>query len=186
MELRKTHITTEEMFNDLIQTIKAKGGYPEHLDYAIPSEKVILESSEIVPKLNLDYGGNEGIYLDIALAVRDDWGRSDAEKIIRLGTCKTLDTSEAAMLDMSKMLGLFIVGIYDYARNNRCNLMRQGYVVSYKKASSNNPEVMNDYRVIYKNKDDVNQFIAKQEAEPDESKRAVEITCYDLNKRKYI
>lgn len=59
-------MTTDDLFNDICDSLKEKGKWPEILDYALGDrwKNVELKTDEFEIKENLDYGGSEGIYLD--------------------------------------------------------------------------------------------------------------------------
>ena len=59
-------MTTGELFNRVCEILKAKNLLPDSLEYAIATnEPVLITNCEFELKSNLDYGGSEGIYLDL-------------------------------------------------------------------------------------------------------------------------
>ncbi len=63
---RKRPMTTEELFNMVSGILKEKGKLPDILDYGLATHSpVAIKNYEYGLKNKLDYGGNEGIYLDM-------------------------------------------------------------------------------------------------------------------------
>ena len=59
-------MTTADLFNKICDILKEKGTFPEILDYALAeSTPIPITTYEFSLKNNLDYGGSEGIYLDL-------------------------------------------------------------------------------------------------------------------------
>ena len=70
-------MTTEEFFEKINSLLKGKGKLPDILDYGHPtSNPVPIRTYEFALGNCLDYGANEGIYLDfwIEYLVRNDIG----------------------------------------------------------------------------------------------------------------
>ena len=65
-------------------------------------------------KNNLDYGGSEGIYLDLLIVYFDDGERRRKG----LGTFKTLSKSDEAMHTMAALLADFIIEECAYVNGN--------------------------------------------------------------------
>ena len=100
-------MTTEELFNKICEILKEKGMMPDILDYALathsPAQMITYEYSI---RNNLDYGGSEGIYLDLWIEYYD--GDSDNQRS-GLGTIKTLRDDDEAMRIMAKLLADFVI-----------------------------------------------------------------------------
>ncbi len=115
-------MTTEELFNEICRILKEKGRVPDILDYGLATHSPVpVTNCEFDLKSNLDYGGNEGIYLDI-------WTEYSAEEkkcINRLGTFKTLNTNHEAMHTMAGLLADFIIEEYARALEQYRRRMRQ-------------------------------------------------------------
>ena len=61
----KKPMTTEELFEKIRGILKEKGRLPDILDYGLAANSPIpIKNYEYGLKNKLDYGGNEGIYLD--------------------------------------------------------------------------------------------------------------------------
>lgn len=111
----KKPMTTEELFYKIKDILKDKGKLPEILDYGLATyHPVPVTTYEFDLKNNLDYGGSEGIYLDLWIEYFADGGRRAG----RLGTFKTLDESDEAMHAMSALLADFIIEVTDYVNTN--------------------------------------------------------------------
>ena len=99
-------MTTQELFNKIRDILKEKGMLPDILDYGIATSKPVpIRIYEFELKNNLDYGGSEGIYLDLWIEYFEDgeWLKSG------IGTFKTLDDSREAMHVMAGLLADFII-----------------------------------------------------------------------------
>lgn len=115
METLTKPMDTAEFFTKICSILDGKGIMPGILDYAIPVHNpVLITTSGFSFKNNLDYGSNEGIYLDIWITF--DKGGGNVQK--GLGTFKTLLEDSAAMETMGKLLAGFIVEGYQYINNN--------------------------------------------------------------------
>lgn len=104
-------MTTQELFNKVQGILKEKGLLPDILDYGIATSKPIpIRTYEFWLKDNLDYGGSEGIYLDLWIEYSEDDERIKSG----IGTFKTLDDSREAMRTMAALLADFIIEAYAY------------------------------------------------------------------------
>lgn len=111
----KKPMTTEELFNKIYGILKEKDKLPDTLDYGLAtSDPVPIRTYEFELKNNLDYGGSEGIYLDLWIVYYDDGERQKKG----LGTFKTLSASNEAMHTMASLLADFIIEEYDYVNKN--------------------------------------------------------------------
>ena len=62
----KKPMTTADLFNEIKTILKNKNMLPDILDYGIATSKPVpIRIYEFELKNNLDYGGSEGIYLDL-------------------------------------------------------------------------------------------------------------------------
>ena len=99
-------MTTQELFNRICDILKEKGKMPDILDYGIAtSEPVPIRIYEFELKNSLDYGGSEGIYLDLWIEYFEDdgWVKNS------IGTFKTLEDGREAMHAMAGLLADFII-----------------------------------------------------------------------------
>lgn len=111
----KKPITTEDLFNRICNILKEKNALPEILDYYLPDHSPVpIKTYEYNLKNNLDYGGSEGIYLDLWIEFFAD----DEKCVSGLGTFKTLRTDNEAMHIMANLLADFIVEEYAYVNAN--------------------------------------------------------------------
>lgn len=104
--VRNKPMTTEEFFNRICDILREKELMPDILDYALAtSDPVPMTTYEFSIRNNLDYGGSEGIYIDLWIEYYQD-----KEKVINgLGTIKTLRQDREGMQIMGKLLADFIV-----------------------------------------------------------------------------
>lgn len=119
-------MTTADLFNKVCDILKEKGLFPEILDYALPEhDPKPVTSYEYCLKNNLDYGGSEGIYLDLWIEI---YSGSETQRK-GLGTFKTLEDSRDAMYIMGKLLADFIVEERAYVNANLDDFTWQGMEV---------------------------------------------------------
>ena len=120
---RKRPMTTEELFNMVNGILKEKGKLPDILDYGLATyNPVPITNYEYGLRNKLDYGGNEGIYLDLWIEYVAD-GKKCANS---LGTFKTLCTDDEAMHIMAALLADFIIEEYAYVNANLDNFTWEG------------------------------------------------------------
>ena len=111
----KRPMTTEEFFNTICDILKQKNLMPDILDYALAtSNPVSLTTYEFELKNNLDYGGSEGIYIDLWI----EFYRENERIQKGLGTFKTLREDREGMQIMGRLLADFIVEENAYVNAN--------------------------------------------------------------------
>ncbi len=116
-------MTTEELFNKIRDILKEKGRLPDILDYGFATNKPIpIKNYEFELKNNLQYGGSEGIYLDLWIAYFAEGERLAGS----LGTFKTLDSSNEAMHIMADLLADFIIEEAAYVNRNQDDFTWEG------------------------------------------------------------
>lgn len=111
----KKPMTTTDLFNEIKTILKNKNMLPDILDYGIATSKPVpIRIYEFELKNNLDYGGSEGIYLDLWIEyyVDNEWLKSD------IGTFKTLEDGREAMHAMAGLLADFIIEGTAYINTN--------------------------------------------------------------------
>lgn len=123
----KRPMTTAELFHTICEILTEKGMMPEILDYAMAERFAMAVTTYAFSFHNhLDYGGNEGIYLDI-------WIEAPKEKKgkfkYRLGTFKTLDTGREAMRIMGCLLADFIAEGTAYVNEHLDDFTWEGFDV---------------------------------------------------------
>lgn len=121
--MRKKPYHSEELFEVLCTKLKEKGQMPENLEYSLPCrEKYLVDTYEVVIHNNLDFGGNEGIYLNLRLYLRGE------EK--QFGTFKTLGETREDMIEMATLLANFITEFRDFVGDNMDDFSWDGYEVN--------------------------------------------------------
>ncbi|TGX96191.1 hypothetical protein E5357_17060 [Hominisplanchenecus murintestinalis] len=112
---RKRPMTTEGLFDTICKILKEKGKLPDILDYGLATHNPVpITNYEYDLKNNLDYGGNEGIYLDLWIEYTAE-GKKCASG---LGTFKTLRADDESMHIMAVLLADFIIEECAYVNAN--------------------------------------------------------------------
>ena len=113
--IRKKPMTTGELFEKICEILKEKGLMPDILDYGLATdEQIPIRTYQFSLRNNLDYGGSEGIYLDLWI----DYFEKDERHRRELGTFKTLKEDREAMHIMASLLADFIVEERNYVNGN--------------------------------------------------------------------
>lgn len=126
---KKKYKTSDDLFREVNESLRAKGLLPEILDYGIPSglgapiRDICFNVIGIV-----DFGGSEGIYLDIY--IDGDIGTGDTQRL-RIGTYKTLEEDKEAFKTMSDLNVEFVFEAKNYVSEHRDELTRTGYKVHF-------------------------------------------------------
>ena len=108
-------MTTRELFNKIRDILKEKGMLPDILDYGLATDRPVpIRNCDFELKNTLDYGGSEGIYLDLWMVSFED----GEKKTCGLGIFKTLDSSGEAMHIMAGLLADFIIEATSYVNRN--------------------------------------------------------------------
>lgn len=108
-------MTTADLFDKICEILKKEEVYPDILDYALPEyNPVPIMTYEFCIKNNLDYGGSEGIYLDLWIEMYTD---GELQKF-PLGTFKTLREDHDAMRIMGTLLADFLAEERTYVNAN--------------------------------------------------------------------
>lgn len=111
----KRPMTTEELFNKIHGILKEKDKLPDILDYGLATDNPVpIRTYQFDLKNNLDYGGSEGIYLDLWI----EYFSNDERRVNGIGTFKTLSTSNETMHIMASLLADFIIEEYAYVNGN--------------------------------------------------------------------
>ena len=108
-------MTTEELFEKINSILIEKSKIPDILDYSLAtSNPVPIRTYEFDLKSSLNYGGNEGIYLDLWIEYRVE----NEKRRAAIGTYKTLYEDDNAMYIMASLLANFIIEEYSYVNKN--------------------------------------------------------------------
>lgn len=116
METKKP-MTTAKYFDLLCSRLREKGEMPDGiLEYCLATcYPTPITTYEFTIRNSLNYGDNEGIYLDLMIEFYD----GERRRLLRgLGTCKTLHTSPDAMRKMSALLADFLVEDRSYVNSH--------------------------------------------------------------------
>ena len=114
-------LTTKNMFDEIVGNIKL----PAHTDYTLAGKEVDLYDTDFCVSGKVDYGGSEGIYLE--LIIEGYFGPDNEWRQKELGTIKTLDDSDEAYRDFCNLIADFVFGVRTYRQEHRDELIRKGY-----------------------------------------------------------
>lgn len=119
----KKPMMSNDLFDVICRKLQEKGQLPEILEYqrADDLRPFPVDTYEVDIRNNLDFGGNEGIYLDLRLYLRGE------ER--HFGTIKTLAEDRDGIVEMGKLLGNFIAEFRDYLNDNIDDFTWDGYDV---------------------------------------------------------
>ena len=128
-------------FFELIKNMLVeKQQLPVILDYGIGSmnaERIELRSSEFDIRMDIDFGGSEGIYVSIYI----DGCIGEAEGRYNIGTFKTLHESEEAFRTMALLGANFILAAREYVRKNMLDFEWTGFYLTANPKKEDSPKL---------------------------------------------
>lgn len=135
MKTRKKPFTTVELFNVINELLKKKGVLPDILDYGIEATNPVeLRSYQFDVIGIVNFGGSEGIYLDIyADGIVDN---SNTHKKIELGTYKTLRDDIDAFKVMGDLNAEFVFAARKFINEHLDDFEWFGFGVLFYKGNS--------------------------------------------------
>ena len=108
-------MTTEELFEKINSILIEKSKIPDILDYGhATSNPIPIRTYEFDLGNSLNYGGNEGIYLNLWIKYQVE----NEECRASVGTYKTLYEDDNAMHIMASLLADFIIEEHSYVNKN--------------------------------------------------------------------
>lgn len=125
--------TNAELFELTNKALMEKGLLPTILDYGLAeSEKVVIDTYEWDVIGIPNFGGSEGIYLDLyADGVVTRQAEAPKRKRVPLGTYKTLGRSKADFLEMCRLLTEFVFSLTDFINTNMDRFTWIGYDIRF-------------------------------------------------------
>lgn len=149
---KKVPMITRELFLALTDRLRDQHKLPMILDYFLPCgcEPVMTNVFEI--RFQLNYGGSEGIYLDVYASgcVTDE----NKEGHYRIGVCKTLHEDDSAMHTMAVLGADFVCEGRRYIAEHTDDLRFLGFKVSfYRKSEEEDREEKLCYGIFFQTKD---------------------------------
>lgn len=113
--VRTSPMTTAELFQTVCGILDEKGMIPDILDYELPGhEPAEIKTCDYRIKNSLQYGGSEGIYLDLWI----EYYEGGQKRCRSLGSFKTLEDDRKAMHVMANLLADFILEEHDYVKSH--------------------------------------------------------------------
>jgi len=99
---------------------------PNHIDYiSAGSNTSLLYDNVFSIRGVVDYGGSEGIYLDLEIC--GEYGPNGEEQKEKFATIKTLDDSDHAYRDFCLLNADIVLQTKKFVRANRDDFIRRGY-----------------------------------------------------------
>lgn len=142
--MKKRLYTTTELFKLIMAQLKEEGKVPNTLEYAIPdSEKSELRDYEFDVLGVVNYGGNEGIYIDLFYRGNAGIGFKDRQHI---GTIKTLDRSDEAFHRMAALMADFQIAATRFIAAHLDDFTWTGYDIDYFKQGESKPSRCTTYK----------------------------------------
>lgn len=174
--MRKEPYTNKELFEIIIKKVAEKNEKSKILDYYLGEGEIkLIKDYQFDCCFKLDYGCNEGIYLDCYIIGIVD----ETNEYIRvsLGTLKTLDTSDIAMHDMADLEADFIIEMKKFVDSNLNDFTWQGYGL---KIYDENDKYIFGYDI-----NNIEKVTSKKE-ELEKTGKYNKIVIFDYSSRKYI
>ena len=110
----------------LVDAVVKEINLPEHTDYvSAGSDASFLYDDTFFVRGMVDYGGSEGIYLD--LEIFGSYGPNGEEMKEKFATIKTLDDSDMAYRDFCRLNADFVLQVKQYRNEHRDDFIRRGY-----------------------------------------------------------
>lgn len=125
--------TNAELFDLTNKALMEKGLLPTILDYGLAeSKKVVIDTYEWDVIGIPNFGGSEGIYLDLyADGVVTRQEEAPKRKRVPLGAYKTLGRSKADFLEMCRLLTEFVFSLTDFINTNMDRFTWIGYDIRF-------------------------------------------------------
>ena len=129
--MRKKPYTTKEFFDTITENVLDEHpDIKEIIDYSLASSREQeIRSDQFSPEISIDYGGNEGIYLDFRIRGNLSGNPGQADETIHIGSVKTLCESDDAMYLMGKLNAALVIETYRFLRKEWEDFTWNGYVV---------------------------------------------------------
>lgn len=113
-------LTTSDLFNIIVKKLEEKGKLPDILDYHLGDGDKLIKTSDWHLYGKVNFGGNEGIYLDIYLEgyLDNPCDKNTIFQDIHIGTFKTLYDDYNSFVTMSILNADFIFEEISFYREN--------------------------------------------------------------------
>lgn len=131
--MRKKPYRGNEFFDIIKNVLVETQKLPVILDYSLEDRSAFgyeMIDSEVEMKMDVRFGGSEGIYLDIYLVGVFRQMEEHVEEKIRIGTFKTLHESDDAFRMMALLGADFILAAKKYVREHSLDFEWVGFYLS--------------------------------------------------------
>lgn len=118
--------STAEFFHEISSILISNSEVPDILDYSLAtSHELTIKDCEFDIKMDVHFGGNEGIYLYLYL--EGSFGHEVSDKRCELGTFKTLHETKEAFQQMALLGANFICAARDFVEKDLDAFIWSGY-----------------------------------------------------------
>lgn len=128
--MKKHLYTTAELFKLIMNQLQGENRVPDILDYALAeSETTEIRNYEFDVLGAVNYGGSEGVYIDLFL--RGNIGYGWSKECTKLGTIKTLRTDDDSFRQMAVLMADFQIAATRFVNAHLDDFTWLGYDVVY-------------------------------------------------------
>lgn len=131
--MKKHLYTNTELFKLIMNQLQGENRVPDILDYALAeSETTEIRNYEFDVLGAVNYGGSEGVYIDLFL--RGNIGYGWSKERTKLGTIKTLRTDDDSFRQMAVLMADFQIAATRFVNAHLDDFTWLGYDVDYYRA----------------------------------------------------
>lgn len=131
--MKKHLYTNTEIFKLIMNQLQSEDRIPDILDYALAeSDPVEIRNYEFDVLGAVNYGGSEGVYIDLFL--RGNIGYGWSKECTKLGTIKTLRTDDDSFRQMAVLMADFQIAATRFVNAHLNDFTWLGYDVDYYRA----------------------------------------------------
>ena len=128
--MKKHLYTNTELFKLIMNQLQSENRVPDILDYALAeSEATEIRNYEFDVLGAVNYGGSEGVYIDLFL--RGNIGYGWSKECTKLGTIKTLRADDDAFRQMAVLMADFQIAATRFVNAHLDDFTWLGYDIDY-------------------------------------------------------